>query len=71
LTSGHFIYIPMVLAVGTILGFILGGRAARDAIAAQQKRDEERAAAKAARLEAKAKKAQPAGSDAPTPDAKP
>jgi len=60
MTSGHFIYIPMVLTVGIVLGFILGGRAARDAIAAQTRREEERAAAKAARAAAKAEKAEQA-----------
>jgi hypothetical protein len=48
-TSAHFIYIPMVLAVGFFVGFIIGGRAARDAYELQKKRDEERAARKAAR----------------------
>lgn len=42
MTSGHFIYIPMVVLAGVVLGFFLGGRAARDAIAFEQKRKEER-----------------------------
>ncbi len=54
MTSGHFIYIPMILAVGIVLGFILGGRAARDALAAKARREEERVAAKAARAAARA-----------------
>jgi hypothetical protein len=54
-TAAHFIYIPMVLTVGTVLGFFLGGRAARDALAMQQKKDERRAEAKAARQEAREK----------------
>jgi hypothetical protein len=48
-TSAHFIYIPMVLVVGLILGMFIGGRAARDALELQKKRDEERAARKAKR----------------------
>ena len=41
MTSGHFIFIPAVLLVGIIIGWILGQRAARDAYAAElRKRDE-------------------------------
>jgi hypothetical protein len=42
-TSGHFIFIPAVLIVGMIIGWILGARAARDAYAAELRRREERA----------------------------
>jgi hypothetical protein len=41
--STHFIFIPAVLLVGVIIGWILGSRAARDAFAAELKRREERA----------------------------
>jgi hypothetical protein len=37
-SAGHFIFIPAVLIVGVIIGWILGSRAARDAYAAQLKR---------------------------------
>ena len=47
--SSHFIYIPVVLVLGTVVGFILGSRAARDAIVQEQKRAADRAARKAAR----------------------
>ena len=43
MTAGHFIFIPSVLLVGIILGWILGSRAARDAYAAELKRRELRA----------------------------
>ena len=43
MTAGHFIFIPAVLLVGIVLGWILGSRAARDAYAAELKRREERA----------------------------
>jgi hypothetical protein len=43
-TAGHFIFIPAVLLVGLVIGWILGGRAARDAFAVELKRREERAA---------------------------
>lgn len=44
MTAGHFIFIPAVLLVGVVLGWILGSRAARDAFAVELKRREERAA---------------------------
>jgi hypothetical protein len=52
-TTAHFIYIPAVLSLGVVIGFILGGRAARDAIAAQAGRDAARAARRAAKGAAK------------------
>lgn len=42
MTAGHFIFIPAVLLVGIVVGWILGSRAARDAYAAELKRREER-----------------------------
>jgi hypothetical protein len=38
MTAGHFIFIPAVLLVGIVIGWILGSRAARDAYAAELKR---------------------------------
>ena len=38
MTSAHFIFIPGVLLIGVVIGWILGGRAAADAYAAQLKR---------------------------------
>jgi hypothetical protein len=43
-TAGHFIFIPSVLLVGIVIGWILGSRAARDAYAMELKRREEKAA---------------------------
>ena len=34
-TAAHFLYIPGVLLVGVVIGWILGSRAAADAYAAQ------------------------------------
>ena len=42
MTSAHFIFIPTVLLVGIVIGWILGSRAAQDAFAAEMKRREER-----------------------------
>ena len=44
MTAGHFIFIPSVLLVGVVIGWILGSRAAADAYAAELKRREARAA---------------------------
>jgi hypothetical protein len=38
--AGHFIFIPAVLLVGIVIGWILGSRAARDAYAAELRRRE-------------------------------
>ena len=46
MTSSHFIFIPAILLIGVILGWVLGSRAARDAFAMELKRREERAARK-------------------------
>jgi hypothetical protein len=42
MTAAHFIFIPAVLLVGIVIGWILGGRAAQDAFAAEMKKREER-----------------------------
>jgi hypothetical protein len=42
MSAGHFIFIPAVLMLGLVIGWILGSRAARDAYAAELRRREER-----------------------------
>jgi hypothetical protein len=42
MTSAHFIFIPAVLLIGIVIGWVLGSRAARDAFAAELKRRDER-----------------------------
>ena len=42
MTSAHFIFIPAVLLIGVVVGWVLGSRAARDAFAAELRRSEER-----------------------------
>lgn len=49
MTAGHFIFIPAVLIVGMVVGWILGSRAARDAYDAEIRKREARAAKKAGR----------------------
>lgn len=60
MTPAHVIFIPGVLMVGMFIGFILGGRAARNAFDAAQKRAEEREAARAARAARRAAADKPA-----------
>jgi hypothetical protein len=43
-TAAHFIYIPGVLLIGIVIGWILGSRAAADAYAAKLRREEQRRA---------------------------
>lgn len=42
MTAGHFIFIPAVLLVGVVIGWILGSRAAKDAYAVELKRRDEK-----------------------------
>ncbi len=42
MTAGHFIFIPAILLVGIVIGWILGSRAARDAYAVELRRRESR-----------------------------
>jgi hypothetical protein len=44
--STHFIFIPAVLFMGIVIGWILGSRAARDAYAAELRKRESRQAKK-------------------------
>ena len=48
MTSAHFIFIPAVLLVGIVIGWVLGSRAAQDAFAAELRRREEREKKRAA-----------------------
>ncbi len=61
MTAAHFIYIPMMVMLGIVIGFFLGGRAARDAFAAQKEKEDARAARRAAR-----KPAAPTNGDSPS-----
>jgi hypothetical protein len=49
--AGHYVYIPAILLLGLVVGWILGSRAAADAYAAELRRREERAARKRAARE--------------------
>lgn len=44
MTAAHLIFIPAVLVIGIVIGWILGARAARDAYGAELRRREEREA---------------------------
>jgi hypothetical protein len=41
-TAAHFIYIPGILLLGIVIGWILGSRAAADAYAAKLRRQQQR-----------------------------
>ena len=41
-TAAHFIFIPAVLLIGVVVGWILGSRAAQDAFASELRKREER-----------------------------
>jgi hypothetical protein len=41
-TASHFIFIPGVLLIGIVIGWILGSRAAQDAIASEMRKREMR-----------------------------
>jgi hypothetical protein len=43
MTSAHLIFIPAVLLIGIVIGWVLGSRAAQDAFAAELRRRDERA----------------------------
>ena len=51
MTSAHFIFIPTVLFVGIVIGWILGSRAARDAYAMELRKREARSGAAGSRLQ--------------------
>jgi hypothetical protein len=41
-TPAHFIFIPGVLLIGVVIGWILGSRAAADAYAAELRRQQQK-----------------------------
>jgi hypothetical protein len=41
-TASHFIFIPAVLLIGLVIGWILGSRATQDAMASELRKREER-----------------------------
>ena len=46
MTAGHFIFIPAVMMVGLVIGWIMGSRAAQDAYAAELRKREAKEARK-------------------------
>jgi hypothetical protein len=59
--SSHFIYIPVVLILGLVLGFIWGARVTQESYALEAKRTEERLRKKAERQAARESARQSAG----------
>lgn len=60
-SSAHFIYIPGVLILGLVLGFVWGSRATQESYRLEAKRVEEVAAKKAARAAERAAQAAAGG----------
>ena len=56
MTSGHVIFIPLVLFLGGLIGFIAGARAARNQFDLERRREAERDKARAERAARKAAK---------------
>jgi hypothetical protein len=54
MTAGHFIFIPSILLIGIVIGWVLGSRAARDAFMSEMRRRDEKAARSANKAEEKA-----------------
>jgi hypothetical protein len=52
--SSHFIYIPVVLVLGLVLGFIWGARTTREAFELERRRQEDKARRRAERAAAAA-----------------
>ena len=40
--SSHFLFIPAVLIIGVVMGWVLGSRAAKDAYAAELRRRQDK-----------------------------
>jgi hypothetical protein len=53
-TAAHFVYIPCVLLAGIVMGWILGGRAARHYYENERRKAEEKARRQAERQAQKA-----------------
>jgi hypothetical protein len=51
MTAAHFIFIPSVLLIGIVIGWVLGSRAARDAFASELRKREERERRRAEKAE--------------------
>ena len=62
-SSAHFIFIPTVLILGIVLGFIMGSKATRDAFALEEKKAAERAERAAKRAARNADAAAPASNE--------
>lgn len=63
MTLGHFLYIPGVLCLGLLIGYILGGRAAEVARADHEQQARRRAARQTAREAAREEAARQADAD--------
>ena len=51
MSSAHFVFIPVVLFIGIVIGWILGSRAAQDAMAMERRKRQKREEGRGARGE--------------------
>ncbi len=65
--SSHFIYIPIIFTLGIVIGFVLGAKATRDAIALEARKAAEREERKARRQAAGSAATIASGGGAETP----
>jgi hypothetical protein len=63
--SSHFIYIPAILVLGLVMGFIFGARATREALRLEQRAADERARRKVERAARHAAEGQPPPKEEP------
>jgi len=68
-SSAHFIYIPGVLTLGLVIGFIWGARLTRESFALEAKRQQERQQQKAERAARRKAEQEAAGGKPPDPAA--
>ena len=67
-SSAHFVYIPGILILGLVVGFIWGARLTRESFALEAKRQQERQERKAERARQRAEQATAGASGDKPPD---
>jgi uncharacterized membrane protein len=68
--SSHFIYIPVIFILGIVIGFVLGAKATRDAIALEARKAAEREERKARRQATAAAQSNASGASTSAQDPK-
>jgi hypothetical protein len=71
MSASHLIFIPAVLLIGIVIGWVLGSRAAADAFAAQQRKELARRTSRAQTHPGSAASPEPHRDERPGSDAPP